>query len=342
MSLWPPHTLGSACLKICLRAERQYWDSAVPFGFTNEVWDHLGIVSDKARLAAGMGPRAMPPAADVGEGGGGVDADVDPEALGGPPPAGADPAVPPGDEAVDALECDPDEQNEVFVEHGSVSAVHFPPMSAVVVEWVGPNGPWMAPLCGKAGADPSVACCMYSGGNKALPVLDITGPVLWKFTIFKCINHKHVTRGCNKKCIMAAAIEAGVRMEPMVFVLGRHSVSRNLLEFIWTMAVGAKLSAAQVRERIVSMWSVTCVATATPEQGPQISQLLLGHVPCSRLIREWVYALWASRCERLPLVPMVDYAIETQTLSFDWTYRVGSGVYVPVVKAIPSFDLLGV
>ena len=69
------------------------------------------------------------------------------------------------------------------------------------------------------------------------------GPTTAAFPKFLSLKN---TRGYQKERIPGTAVQAEIQLGPMVFVLGKHSVLRRLLELIWGMAVGAKSSAAQI------------------------------------------------------------------------------------------------
>lgn len=59
---------------------------------------------------------------------------------------------------------------------------------------------------------------------------------------------------------------------------------------------------------------------------------LQSQLPSQRLLREWVYALWACRYKDVPLMTDEEFKTEAQTLALDWTYSSPSGVWVSVNK----------
>lgn len=72
------------------------------------------------------------------------------------------------------------------------------------------------------------------------------------------------------------------------------------------------------------------------EEVEQHATELLSALPGPRTLRTWMHALWTVRLEGLPMVPDACLLALSRTLSFDFTYKVGSGVWV----SVPSEDPL--
>eukprot|EP00667_Euglena_gracilis_P025784 EG_transcript_30498 len=86
-------------------------------------------------------------------------------------------------------------------------------------------------------------------------------------------------------------------------------------------------------ERIAPLWLAAAMNDMGTLGDPNaFASGVVSYMPCDRVLRDWMFALWNVRFADKPLVEERDLFNETRSLAFDWTYKVAAGIWVPVQK----------